>query len=44
MESRHHLEVATGNLKMSQVKSQLEKSKLDQFFYSNTLREVATNH
>ena len=32
MKLRHHLEVATGNLKLSQAKSQLGKSKLQPFF------------
>ena len=31
MKSRHHLEVATRNLKLSQAKSQLGKSKLQPF-------------
>ena len=42
LKSRHHLEVATGNLMLSQAKSQLGKSKLQPFCYSRTPKEVAT--
>ena len=42
--SRHHFEVATGNLKLSQAKSQSGKMKLKPLCYLKTLREVVTNH
>ena len=44
MKLRHHLEVVTGNLKLSQAKSQLGKPKLQPFCYSRIPREVVTNH
>ena len=44
MKSQPNIEVAIGNLKLSQVKSQLGKLKLQPLCYSRTPREVATNH
>ena len=37
--SRHHFEVATGNLKLNQAKSQSGKMKLQPLCYLRTLRE-----
>ena len=42
MRSQPNIEVATGNLKLSQEKSQLGKSNLQPLCYSRTPREVAT--
>ena len=43
MRSQPNIEVAIGNLKLSQAKSQLGKLKLQLLCNSRTPREVATN-